>query len=67
MHGIPRCPGLAKQNLLVELSTVLVELRGSLALTGIGHNTNKAPLKSADFSDFHFDAEAVLRFVKLVC
>jgi hypothetical protein len=34
--------GLAKQNLLGELSTVLVELRGSLALTGIGHGTNKA-------------------------
>eukprot|EP00435_Cladocopium_sp_Y103_P056845 s1529_g19.t1 len=33
---------LAKQNLLGELSTVLVELRGSLALTGIGHGTNKA-------------------------
>ncbi|CAK9096042.1 unnamed protein product [Durusdinium trenchii] len=33
---------LAKQNLLSELSTILVELRGSLALTGIGHGTNKA-------------------------
>lgn len=33
--------GLVKQQLLTEVAAVLVELRGSLALTGIGHGTNK--------------------------
>ena len=35
------CEGLAKQNLLSEVSTILVELRGSLALTGAIAFTNK--------------------------
>ena len=33
---------LVKQKLLSEVASITVELRGSLALTGIGHGTNKA-------------------------
>ncbi|CAE7672706.1 sdaA, partial [Symbiodinium pilosum] len=33
---------LVKQGLLPEVASLTVELRGSLALTGIGHGTNKA-------------------------
>ena len=59
--------GLAKQNLLGELSTVLVELRGSLALTGIGHGTNKVAVAMSLWFSMSLTEKSIGFFIAAQC